>query len=187
MSERQPPNRQRRVLQRNGICRSLPEMTLARQGGPMCGQEREFRRCYSGVILAACLPFGPCFTSKLTFWFSCSDLKPLPWTSEKCANRSSPPPSGVMKPKPFASLNHFTVPVAIFLIFPKKTLCWCRFAELSKTRRFFLPQENDNPQPGSLPPAGKYPPFWRYPAQRNGLGLGAQAFHARRQGGCTGL
>src|SRR5438094_7890200 len=33
--------------------------------------------------------------------------------AEKCANRSSPPPSGVMKPKPFASLNHFTVPVAI--------------------------------------------------------------------------
>jgi hypothetical protein len=86
-------------------------------------REREFRRCYSGVILAACLPFGPCFTSKLTFWFSCSDLKPLPWTSEKCANRSSPPPSGVMKPKPFASLNHFTVPVAIFLSFPKKTCC----------------------------------------------------------------
>ena len=25
---------------------------------------------------------------------------------------SSPPPSWVMKPKPFASLNHFTVPVA---------------------------------------------------------------------------
>src|SRR5437879_9508708 len=34
--------------------------------------------------------------------------------AEKCANRSSPPPSGVMNPKPFASLNHFTVPVAIF-------------------------------------------------------------------------
>jgi hypothetical protein len=28
---------------------------------------------------------------------------------------SSPPPSCVMKPKPFASLNHFTVPVAITL------------------------------------------------------------------------
>src|SRR5207249_11156384 len=33
--------------------------------------------------------------------------------AEKCANRSSPPPSGVINPKPFASLNHFTVPVAI--------------------------------------------------------------------------
>ena len=164
MCERQLPKTQHRALQPNGIFRLSPEMTLARQGGPMYVREREFRRCYSGVILAACLPFGPCFTSKLTFWFSCSDLKPLPWTSEKCANRSSPPPSGVMKPKPFASLNHFTVPVAIFLIFPKKTLCWCRFAELSKTRRFFLPQENDNPQPGSLPAVGKHPPLWRYPA-----------------------
>jgi len=28
-------------------------------------------------------------------------------------NTSLPPPSGVMNPKPFASLNHFTVPVAI--------------------------------------------------------------------------
>src|SRR5205823_3197426 len=36
--------------------------------------------------------------------------------AEKCANRSSPPPSGVMKPKPFASLNHLTVPVAIMLL-----------------------------------------------------------------------
>src|ERR1039457_1706173 len=28
-------------------------------------------------------------------------------------NRSRPPSSGVMKPKPFSSLNHLTVPVAI--------------------------------------------------------------------------
>src|SRR5215212_7853410 len=32
---------------------------------------------------------------------------------EKCAKRSLPPSSGVMNPKPFASLNHLTVPVAI--------------------------------------------------------------------------
>src|SRR5260370_41898146 len=35
-------------------------------------------QCYSGEIFDACLPFAPCVTSKLTFWFSCSDLKPLP-------------------------------------------------------------------------------------------------------------
>ncbi|SPA30361.1 hypothetical protein CBM2637_B100193 [Cupriavidus taiwanensis] len=40
-------------------------------------------------------------------------MKPLPWISEKCANRSLPPASGVMKPKPFESLNHFTVPVSM--------------------------------------------------------------------------
>src|SRR5688500_6146630 len=30
-----------------------------------------------------------------------------------CTKRSFSPPSGAMKPKPFESLNHFTVPVAI--------------------------------------------------------------------------
>src|SRR5215216_5929592 len=33
---------------------------------------------------------------------------PVWWT-----NRSLPPSSGVMKPKPFSSLNHFTVPVGM--------------------------------------------------------------------------
>src|SRR5690349_16700281 len=64
-------------------------------------------------MLLACLPFGPCVTSKETFWPSFSVLKPGMLIAEKCAKRSSPPPSGVMKPKPLASLNHFTVPVAI--------------------------------------------------------------------------
>ncbi len=63
----------------------------------------------------ACLPLGPCASSKLTFWPSLRDLNPGMLMAEKCAKRSSPPPSGVMKPKPFASLNHLTVPVAIML------------------------------------------------------------------------
>src|SRR4029079_13097253 len=70
-------------------------------------------------MLLACLPFGPCVTSKETFWPSLSVLKPGILIAEKCAKRSSPPPSGVMKPKPLASLNHLTVPVAI-LCCPKK-------------------------------------------------------------------
>src|ERR1700761_7292182 len=61
----------------------------------------------------ACLPLGPCTTSKLTFWPSLRVLNPFIWIAEKCANRSSPPSSGVMNPKPFASLNHLTVPVDI--------------------------------------------------------------------------
>src|SRR3954467_2084698 len=65
-------------------------------------------------MFCACGPLGPCATSKLTFWFSLSVLKPLPWIAEKCAKRSLPPSSGVMKPKPLESLNHLTVPVAIF-------------------------------------------------------------------------
>src|SRR6185436_16228218 len=70
-------------------------------------------------MLDACLAFGPWVTSKLTFWPSFNVLKPGMLIAEKCANRSSPPPSGVMNPKPFASLNHLTVPVAICNV-PKK-------------------------------------------------------------------
>src|SRR5580765_8580547 len=66
-----------------------------------------------GLMLTAWSPFGPAVTSKDTFWFSFRDLKPLPWIAEKCANRSLPPPSGVMNPKPLESLNHLTVPVAM--------------------------------------------------------------------------
>src|SRR5436190_21028194 len=61
----------------------------------------------------ACLPFGPCVTSNWTFWPSFRVLNPGMLMAEKCANRSSPPPSGVMKPKPLASLNHLTVPVGM--------------------------------------------------------------------------
>src|SRR5205809_7998147 len=68
-------------------------------------------------MLLACLPLGPVVTSNETFWPSLSDLNPGMLIAEKCAKRSSPPPSGVMKPKPFESLNHLTVPVAICAVF----------------------------------------------------------------------
>src|SRR5690554_1718430 len=64
-------------------------------------------------MFAACLPFVQVTWFNATFWFSASDLKPLPWIAEKCANTSSPPSAGVMKPKPLASLNHLTVPCAM--------------------------------------------------------------------------
>src|SRR3546814_4590261 len=63
----------------------------------------------------ACLPLGPWMISNATFWPSFRVLKPFIWMDEKCANKSSPPSSGVMKPKPFASLNHLTVPVDLGL------------------------------------------------------------------------
>ncbi|KGS01778.1 hypothetical protein X962_5070 [Burkholderia pseudomallei MSHR7343] len=89
---------------------------------------------YSGLMLAAWRPFGPRFVSKLTFWFSASVLYPSLRISEKCANRSSPPESGVMKPKPLVSLNHLTVPVSIRI--PKKKLKmilpYCRHEESIK-------------------------------------------------------
>src|SRR6185312_12057483 len=62
-------------------------------------------------MFAACRPFWPCLTSNSTRWFSCSVLNPEPWMSRKWAKRSAPPESWAMKPKPLASLNHFTVPV----------------------------------------------------------------------------
>ena len=64
-------------------------------------------------MFEACLPLGPCVTSNWTFWPSFKVLKPDDWIAEKWANKSSPPSSGVMKPKPLESLNHLTVPVAI--------------------------------------------------------------------------
>jgi len=66
-------------------------------------------------MLEACFPFGPCVISKETFSPSFRVLKPLMLIAEKCANRSSLPSSGVMNPKPLESLNHLTVPVAIYL------------------------------------------------------------------------
>src|SRR5436190_21328519 len=72
-------------------------------------------------MLLACLPFGPVVTSKETFWPSFNVLKPGMLIAEKCAKRSSPPPSGVMNPNPLASLNHLTVPVAICVV-PEKLI-----------------------------------------------------------------
>src|SRR5450759_5071183 len=73
----------------------------------------------TGLMLTAWSPFWPAVMSNVTFWFSWRLLKPLPWIAEKCANRSLPPPSGVIKPKPLASLNHLTVPVLMSII-PRK-------------------------------------------------------------------
>src|ERR1700748_59637 len=96
-------------------------------------------------MFAACTPFGPRFVSKLTFWPSARLLKPSPRISEKCANRSSPPLSGEMKPKPFASLNHLTVPVSI------------RILETEKLKRLSLQSLEPKDQGGRgqrIPPRG---------------------------------
>src|SRR5271156_5371452 len=89
----------------------------------------------------ACFPLGPCVTSKLTFCPSFSDLNPGMLIAEKGADRSSPPPSGVMKPKPLASLNHLTVPVGMFSSTnnqEKNRVVPCRCFDLKdrKVRRF---------------------------------------------------
>src|SRR3954451_24824159 len=61
----------------------------------------------------ACGPLPDSPSSYSTFAPSASVRKPSPAMPEKCTNASFPPSSGVMNPKPFSSLNHFTTPVAI--------------------------------------------------------------------------
>src|SRR5918996_4269725 len=58
-------------------------------------------------------PLAPSVTSYSTFAPSASDLKPSPTMLLKWTKTSFEPSSGVMKPYPFSSLNHLTVPVAI--------------------------------------------------------------------------
>src|SRR5258706_8977709 len=62
------------------------------------------------VTLAAWSPFGPSTTSNSTCAPSARERKPLALIALKCTKTSSPE-LVVMKPKPFASLNHLTVPL----------------------------------------------------------------------------
>src|SRR3954470_7359544 len=69
----------------------------------------------SAQIFWTLIAFGPlspfASSSKETLAPSLSERYPSPVMPEKCTNRSRPPSSGVMKPKPFSSENHLTVPV----------------------------------------------------------------------------
>src|SRR3989442_7898923 len=62
----------------------------------------------------ACKPFGPWATSNSTVSPSARLRKPSAWIAVKWTNTSGPD-SCAIKPKPFASLNHFTLPLAILL------------------------------------------------------------------------
>src|ERR1700679_61151 len=91
---------------------------------------------------AACSPLGPWLVSNSTFCPSSRFRYPVPEIALKCTNTSGPPPSWVMKPKPFSPLNHFTVPVAIddpLLSWPEST--W----------------GSHKPWPGSFEPEGDHP------------------------------
>src|SRR5437588_3293070 len=76
---------------------------------------RDVRSLYYEAIetFLASGPFAPSASSNSTFAPSARDLWPSPLMELKWTNTSLPPASGVMKPYPFASLNHLTVPVAI--------------------------------------------------------------------------
>src|SRR6266704_6510560 len=60
----------------------------------------------------ACSPFGPWATSNSTLSPSARLRNPSAWIAVKWTNTSGPD-SCAIKPKPFASLNHFTLPLAI--------------------------------------------------------------------------
>src|SRR5688500_13633995 len=70
------------------------------------------------LTFVAWAPLGPCSTSYSTSSLSLRDLKPSAEIAEKWTKTSGPPFSCSMKPKPFASLNHFTLPLAIFFTLP---------------------------------------------------------------------
>src|SRR5947207_7049649 len=76
-------------------------------------------------------PLSPASDLKVTLAPSCSERKPSPAIALWWTNRSFEPSSGVMKPNPFSSLNHFTVPLGMLLL-----LCVCAAdAEDAKQQR----------------------------------------------------
>src|SRR2546427_8638064 len=101
---------------------------------------------YTGLMSAARGPLGLCSTSYWTLSFSFSVLNPLAWMDEKCTKRSLLPSSGVMKPKPLASLNHFTVPVlmSVSLISIGKKGAIGREAALRKIKREPTDEDSTN-------------------------------------------
>src|SRR6478736_4011490 len=75
------------------------------------------------VTFSAAGPFWPCTMSNSTLSPSASERNPSALIAVWCTKQSFSPDAGVMKPKPFASLNHFTVPWmrAIVLTFHEKS------------------------------------------------------------------
>src|SRR5207249_5765556 len=84
--------------------RTGPEDTRARLG--TTGAAQTLR------TFCACKPFGPWATSNSTVSPSARLPQPSAWLAVTWTNTSGPD-SCAIKPKPFASLNHFTLPFAI--------------------------------------------------------------------------
>jgi hypothetical protein len=63
-------------------------------------------------MFEACLPFGPVVTEGNALVFL-QRLEAIRLNSREVSEQIFAAFVGVMKPKPFASLNHLTVPVAI--------------------------------------------------------------------------
>src|SRR6266571_6193730 len=78
-----------------------------RRPGPAPDATRQTLRTF-----CACKPLGPWATSNSTVSPSARLRKPSAWIAVKWTNTSGPDPCAI-KQKPFASLNHFTLPFAI--------------------------------------------------------------------------
>src|SRR6056297_1280253 len=91
----------------------------------------------TGVTFSAAGPLAPSTMSNSTSAPSASVRKPSAWIAEWWTKQSLLPSAGVMKPNPFWSLNHFTVPLVRIVrsigccsrshdetYFPTY-MCWC--------------------------------------------------------------
>jgi hypothetical protein len=79
-------------------------------------------RCDAGQVLTQ-LACGPLALCDVVFDAHPRRARyPSPWIALKCTKTSALPSSGVMNPKPFSALNHFTVPVAMMPFPPSNTV-----------------------------------------------------------------
>ena len=83
--------------------------------GPWAVRERRVTSRYSRLDVLRLQTLGAAGHLELHLLALGEGAEPVAWMAVWWQNTSSPPPSWVMKPKPFASLNHFTVPVAMRL------------------------------------------------------------------------
>ena len=90
----------------DAVPRRLPS-TADREGG------RASLYYSTRVTFVACIPLGPSTMSNWTCWPSLRVRNPSILMEEWWTKMSPPPPSRSMKPYPFLSLNHFTLPIGI--------------------------------------------------------------------------
>src|SRR5579884_254451 len=92
----------------------MAQYTARKSNGPGCDPGPVAASTVAQTLrtFCACKPLGPWATSNSTTSPSARLLKPSAWIAVKWTNTSGPD-SCAIKPKPFASLNHFTLPFAI--------------------------------------------------------------------------
>src|SRR5690242_5647699 len=87
-----------------------------RRGFLRAGRFAEVEAYQTAFRFTALAPRASGWMSNETFWPSFSERMPAASTAVACTNTSLPPPSGAIKPNPFAVLKNFTVPMVISLL-----------------------------------------------------------------------